>query len=426
MLGWWFKGKRSGKEEQLQGIAISSSLSYKLIFGAIIVALLTLGFGGYLQWASGKRLRQIQGQLQRAMDLEMQAWRTGDEALFESLLDPKAANKVWRWEEIGSFRTLHREDWRGFVTREARLLASRNYRATLEDLELRGDLALVCVRLDDPHTALYDRYLTRFYRRVDDAWLRTSPDPSFWGEEREMKTKHFRFTYRERDAGAIEKVASRIDSLYEELRLALALPLREEKYEVKVFLPERPAFGLRDPYHDIQSPLTFRPTYYSPGEALLRDLSLILIPNLVHQAMGWLPLNNEVEFLTPRGPRLSPEVRNLAWGIEVWWMHQWVPFPSEVEVERREMMCLQLAQGPLSLQAVLAWEFKHTMELDYFPVETVAEYIAEVYGGERFIELLRAVGGKSYGEAISVALGVGQAEFESGWRHFVREVCDLD
>src|SRR5690606_28683740 len=54
----------------------------------------------------------------------------------------------------------------------------------------------------------------RFYRRVDQRWLRTVPAAVTWGETRELKTEHLHFVYYERDAAAVEAAAPKLEKAF--------------------------------------------------------------------------------------------------------------------------------------------------------------------------------------------------------------------
>ena len=76
----------------------------------------------------------------------------------------------------------------------------------------------------------------RFFQQTDQGWMRSAADPALLGARRTLETEHFQIHYREIDAGAAHSLATRLDSLYEQIRVNFGVSqiARKDKISVEV------------------------------------------------------------------------------------------------------------------------------------------------------------------------------------------------
>ena len=137
-----------------------------------------------------------------ALDLENEAWARRDRGLYESLIDPYLGDD-WADE--------WRDYWRAGADVEP------DFEATLLYVAEENGFMQASVITEQP---AFEWWQTnpyreeRFYRRIDQRWVRTVPPALYWGEVRELETEHLRFTYYERDAEAVEAAAPKLQAAY--------------------------------------------------------------------------------------------------------------------------------------------------------------------------------------------------------------------
>jgi hypothetical protein len=146
--------------------------------------------------------RQISFQIQSVVDLEARAFEQGDEDLFLAQQDKTsipwyASPTEQLWTRRG----------RSFVPPTAVLPA------TVEDVDLRGDVAWVQVVEGDPPLRR-----VRFYRQTEQGWLHTTPDPAFWGEPVEHRYgERLAFYYHQRDQPYVEPLLEQLGQAFYEV-----------------------------------------------------------------------------------------------------------------------------------------------------------------------------------------------------------------
>jgi hypothetical protein len=180
--------------------------------------------------------RQISFQIQSVMDLEARAFEQGDEDLFLAQQDKTsipwyASPTELLWTRRG----------RPFVPPTAVLPA------TLEDVDLRSDVAWVQVVEGDPPVRR-----ARFYRQTEQGWLHSTPDPAFWREPVEHRYgERLAFYYHQQDQPYIEPLLEKIGQAFYEV-CALDGCSEDGRFEI-LFYPEYP-----------ESDLSFDLTFPSP------------------------------------------------------------------------------------------------------------------------------------------------------------------
>jgi hypothetical protein len=169
--------------------------------------------------------QQITFQIQSVIDLEARAFAKGDEELFLAQQDetsvPWYEGSTWRlWPRLG-----RSSGWRRSYLPSMAVLP-----ATVEDVDLRGDVAWVQVIEDNPAVRR-----VRFYRQADLGWLHTAPDPDFWQAPVEHHHgKQLAFYYHQRDQAYIDPLVDQIGTAFYRV-CAYAGCKTDERFEILIY-----------------------------------------------------------------------------------------------------------------------------------------------------------------------------------------------
>lgn len=230
----------------------------------------------YQQALSG--VTQIEAELGAVVELERSATEQSDEATLASLSDSQG------WAERA------RQDFALSVTEDDPTIA-----VEVENVKLRDNLALVEVLVQDSRLPLAWREV-RFYRETPGGWLRTAPQPVFWGSQYSLQSEYFLFHYRLADSLAVAEAAPRLDANYARIRSLLALPVdsRQAPLVVDVRVLNLPTQNSVESYTDgtfvATSPLLLpRPAGFSAADMLVEGISVSLIDRNVDRVAAHLP-----------------------------------------------------------------------------------------------------------------------------------------
>jgi hypothetical protein len=198
---------------------------WAVVLTAIVV---TLG-GGYV--AVRRRYeaasQRIAFQIQSVVDLEARASQEGDEELFLAQQDetsvPWYAGPVpWLGMRFGSGRS------------RSSLPPMAVSPATVEEVDLRGDVAWVQVVEGDPPIRR-----VRFYRQTDQGWLHTAPDPDFWQEPVEHHHgEQLAFYYHKRDQPYIDSLVDQVSDAFYQV-CGFGGCRKDERFRILIY-PEYP------------------------------------------------------------------------------------------------------------------------------------------------------------------------------------------
>jgi len=255
----------------------------------------------------------------------------------------------------------------------------------------------------------------QFYRQDEySGWQRTSPDVSFWGEEKTAETTYFRWYFRARDQVAVTQVAEQLDQVYIQIRhdLGLAAPTVEDKIVIEV---QAAAHGSPTPAVEnrliVSSPLLLiTPAQVSEVEALRGHLSLLLIQETLGSAQAQKPV-----WCIWR-PLLS--------GLAQWQLHNVQPtlvdsqtlpaqaLPSLKELLNKDETCLNLPVTRLPP----APDNPATATL----AASLFDYVAQKYGRNAVGMLLTSFRHYStWDDAIPAVFLTSKETFEAGWQEYV-------
>lgn len=186
-----------------------------------LALLLVAGLGGLWLWQQAQRgLTRAEEELADVAALENWAEADGRDALRVALLD-SAADPSWREQLPRAQLPLLA------ALADAPETASGAAAIEIEFLDLRGELALAQVAVRDERLPLAYRE-TRFYRDTGEGWLRTAPDPAFFGESERLESEAFVFVFSARDRAAVEAIAPRLEALHNRIQTALYAPTRTD------------------------------------------------------------------------------------------------------------------------------------------------------------------------------------------------------
>lgn len=244
--------------------------------GLCLATVLGVALFLYQQALAGVAL--IEAELGAVVELERHAVEVDDQALLASLSDRQG----WEARSRQSFALPTGEE-------------SPSIAVTIENVELRDGSALVEVLVQDSRLPLAWRE-ARFYRETPTGWLRTAPQPVFWGSRQSLQSQYFLFHFHFADRLAVEEAAPRLDANYARIRALLALPVEEGQtplvVDVRVLdLPqERRAEVYADGTFVAWSPLLpARPEGLSQADMLVESISGALITQSVQEMRTSLP-----------------------------------------------------------------------------------------------------------------------------------------
>lgn len=361
----------------------------RLLAALVSAALLTVVALAWLAWETPRREERRRADLQAVADMELWAWRSRDAALFETLLDPNLS-ATWRDEHIQEFR---------MFPQYARLARRGTPQVQVEAVEARGDEALVTlrVRVPDYPGAPLDYRQAVPYRQTDGRWARSAPSETLWGPPRRLRTRHFTFEYRERDAAAAQAVAAEIEDFYARLRADLALdPPGGEILTIQLTL-DPPLAAVRDvgaSVGRVAAPsLAILPVGMTPTRHLKLSIGRWLGETLTRRDEWTRPLSGAA-------------VWNLPLAVAEWNAIAWADADAPAAPSLR----------PVQRYQTLRQTFDSML-----PTVTIVDYVAATYGRPTVARMIHAArgGARTWDTLAPTSLGVGVASFEAAWLDYV-------
>lgn len=370
----------------------------------LVVAMLSVGVAGYGLWRDYQAgVRRIRTDIQSTVDAEAWAWQNSKGAIAQNLIDGEA-DSDWaqslRWSQEWERR------WAGEEAQKPVF--------EVERVELRDDLALVDVLAIKPGRPwLSTPYReTRFYRRIEDRWLRTSPRIEFWGAKRTLDTDYFHLEFYQRDAEAIEAAVDKLDALYVELRrdAGLGTPATNYKLAVEV-LPrtDRVTWRFSADELSVTSPILQQvPEGASHADQLIRLVAYPLARRVLGEATDAMQVESYWQ------PVLD--------GVRHWFGWEDEPVPSAWHYYIEGLLRDRIAHAPaVELTYLVTPHWRALGRSDWWvrilAAETVVEYAVETYGRDRLPALLQAFENHETWETLIPAVfDVSVEEFEAGWR----------
>jgi hypothetical protein len=355
--------------------------------------------------------REAQKGIEFTIKLENDAWARRDRGLYESLIDPHLGDD---WEDAW------RDLWRAGAETEP------DYKATLLYVREADGYMQATVVTEQP---AFEWWQTnpyreeRFYRRVDQRWLRTVPPAAHWGEARQLDTEHLRFLYYARDAEAVEYAAPKLEKAFVGMYHTLGVVVPPTDKQVISVVPHPIGrWSSTVPQLQVTSPILAQiPMEQSEGEYL------------AYEIMGWFTYRAIRDAAPNSGVRYLYRWPILVWGLRGWLRDDLIEQPSPWHAEAVEVLHKSAPKFlPLSLADItdLRTNARPTREeviLRYLSAESFMKFIVESYGREKLPPLLVAlVRYSSWEDIIPPVYGVSVAEFEAAWNEHVIQEYELD
>lgn len=377
----------------------------------ILLAAVVIGYSYWREYQAG--ITRIRTDIQSTVDVEAWAWGNGDEALADSLMDSRA--------DDGWARDFRRDRERGLHYAGDEVQPRE---VKIENVELQDSVALIEVLVTDPGVPWTSTPYreTRFYRQVDGRWLRTAPVADFWGSERTVETDHFRFSFHQRDAEAVETVAADVEALYTDLRQGVGLgpPPADETLAVEV-VPRTDVTDWRfaEDRLTVPSPALLPvPEDHPDAARLSQSITYPLARHVLNKALG------EVD--------IEPQWSTLVEGIHHWLTWDRESLPSGWRYHAEEPLRRQIERGrTLHLSDVTpAWSEGWNWGRRWtrlIAAETAVEYAMDTYGRDRLPALLQALSEhETWDTLIPAAFDVPREDFEAGWQAYLTARYERD
>lgn len=299
-------------------------------------------------------------------------------------------------------------------------------------VEVRGDYALVELwRNQSKMRWMPVPYRwTRFYHASGLGWLPVDAPDIFYRPLATLQAGRFTFVYGPLDANAVLEASRRVEAVDVELRLELGLSPTDEALTIKVITN---VLSLLDPVELMG--MSTGATLYAPSPAQLPLPALISEGNaLAQMAVGLLIQRNLEEALG--GSRVACEAQQpVVNGLRLWLLHEHSGLPSRAHYTAESSLRYRLngnvwphltwlePSHVIAPSDALARHHCDSPAIDGVPVAFV-EYAAVAYGRDHLPTLIDGM--KRYAtvaELIPAVYGVSVAEFETGWREYLKETA---
>lgn len=397
-------------ENTLRALALASAerrIAFQVMRALVMLFVVVAAASGAGMTPGENERREAQRGIAFTLQLESEAWARRDRGLYESLIDPYLGDD---WEEAW------RDYWRAGAETEP------SFRATLLQVRETEGYMQATVLTEQP---AFEWWQTnpyreeRFYRRVDQRWVRTVPSPATWGETRELQTEHLHFIYYERDAVAVQEAAPKLEEAYVGMYRLLGLPEAPGPKQVITVIPHPIGrWSSTVPQLQVTSPLLAQiPMGQSEGEFL------------AYEIMGWFTYRAIRDATPNSGVRYLYRWPILVWGLRGWMRDDLIDQSSPWNVEAIEVLRDSAPQFlPIGLADItdLRTNTRPTREeviLRYLSAESFMKFIIETYGRDHLPVLLAAlVRYSSWDDIIGTVYGHSVEEFEARWNaHIIKE-----
>jgi hypothetical protein len=263
-------------------------------------------------------------------------------------------------------------------------------------------------------------YKTLFFRRVDERWLHTSPDPAYFGAERVESGPNLTLRYLEQDAIWYEGSVERLQSVLEQVTTDLDIALTDQVFTVEVGA-QPGSYGwpsmddMSFTYHKFTSPHVIGWSDHPAGDPFA-DLAFSLARSLVASKLSPLPDWSDttgwalIQAVSVwEYERLFPVQGGRAWS---WWF--------SLRADPMEVAAQSLPDFvPVSVTSVRSESDANRVWISY---QMLVKYLAEAYGPEVVPALLA-----HYEEIddvdqwLRLATGDGIEQIEPAWQEWVLE-----
>lgn len=371
-----------------------------VLFGVIISS----GLVSYRWW----QLQQAETGIRQSMADEAIAWLTVDKDAYDSLIDPNT-DKRWIRSVDWGWHSLRYQGWQGLEL-------------SVQDVSLRNGMAVVRTRIK--HTGnrrqpvIYSRY--RYYHKVDEQWLRISPQSRFWGGEQRYESSSLYFVYHEADADVVKEAAPKIEQVYERFQSmsGLAPPESIDKLGIEIHTKPISGWSAADGTLSVDSPLI----------ALL-PANLNDVDAFVHDVTGRLVRWHLYDTQPRRGDWPTQRLWRATFpGMQSWLMRELTGQPPFIYAGARKVLAEDLAlRDKVALTDLRRGRQSDMTNQDWLWLaaagESMIDYAVGVYGEETLIRFFDNIGKLSTWEKfIPATFGVSMEKFEAGWNDYLDEL----
>ena len=381
-------------------------LAARLLRGLSLLLVVIAAAAGAGLTPGERERREAQQGIAYTLELENEAWQQRNRRLNESLIDPNLDDE---WND----------EWRDYW--RAGEDAKPSYHAELLYVREAEGIMQATVFTKQPAFEWWqiNPYREeRFYRQVDQRWLRTVPSPAYWGEARQLQTDHLHFYYYERDSVAVEATAIKLESAYVAIYEALGLDAPLDKKQQIAIVPRPTGRWSSVDRFEVTSPLLAQiPREQSDAEYL------------AYEIMGWFTYRVIRDAMPNSSGRYLYRWPILVLGLRSWLRYDLLDQPSPWHVQAGEILREAAPEYlPINLGHVTdlmsSKRPSHTdVILRYLAAESFMQFVVDSYGRERLPELLNAL--VRYGtwqEIIPPLYGTSLDEFVKDWNtHLLQE-----
>ena len=385
-------------------------LAARLLRGLALLLVVIAAAAGAGITSDERELREAHQGIVYTIGLENEAWQKRNRNLNESLIDPNLDDDwVVAW----------RDHWRAAEDAEP------SYKAELLYVRKADGIIQATVLTQQPAFEWWqiNPYREeRFYRLVDQRWLRTVPSPAFWGEARQFKTDHLHFYYYERDQAAVEAAAAKLETayvaIYETLGVGAPPPQRQQ---IAIVPSPTGRWSSVDRLH-VTSPLLAQiPNEQSDAEYV------------AYEVMGWFTYRAIRDATPNTAGRYLYRWPILVLGLRSWLRHDLLDQPSPWHMHARDVLREASPEYlPLRLDQItnIATDRRPTRDevvLRYLTAESFIQFVVERYGREHLPDFLTAL--VRYGtwqEIIPPLFGDSVEKFVQEWNAHLLEEYGLE
>lgn len=377
---------------------------------ALFLIVITAAAGAGLT-AGERERREAQKGIAFVLGVENQAWERRDRGLYQSLIDPYIEEDwVTNWSD----------HWRAGAD------ATPDFAITLIDVREIDGLMQATVDLEEPAFEWWQTNPTReerFYRRVDQRWVRTVPPAATWGEARELQTEHLHFVFYERDAVAVEEAAPKLEAAYTAMYHTLGLQQIPQPKPVIAIMPAPVGrwSASANELHVTSPLLSSIPIDQSDSDYL------------AYEVMGWFTYRAMRDATPDSGVRYLYRWPILVWGLRGWLRDELLAQPSPWHVEAAAVLQESAPQYlPVGLQDITDLRAntrpsRKEVILRYLTAESFVRFVVDTYGREHLPNLLEAmVRFGDWNEIIPHVYNRSIPEFEDAWNKYIIKEYELD
>lgn len=294
----------------------------------------------------------------------------------------------------------------------------------VRNIEVRGEYAMAelwTYASDQPWLHAPYRQ-TRFYRETPRGWLLTQPPDLFWQPLATLQTGRFTFIYGPRDAGAVRKAATQVETLDAALRREVGLPPTDEMLTVEIITNTLLTF---DPVELIGA--SDGAALYAPSPSLLQLPAAISEGDALFQLVAGLLVAHDLDEALAES-RQACQWRSLARGVRLWLLWEHSDLPSQARYQVEKLLEFRWPQGSLPFLTWVAPDHSacspnpRVRELaDSYTRAGIAPalvaYAVSAFGRNRLPALIKGMKHYDTWESLIPAVyGVSAAEFVTGWQ----------